>query len=93
VADLVRGKTVAEALTLLKFSPRRSAPALVKLIKSAADNAVNNQGADREKLFIKSITVDKGLVLKRFMPRARGSASRINRRQSRLNVELAERPR
>lgn len=89
VADLVRGKSVEEALLVLKFLPKRSAESMSRMIASAAANAVA-AGADRGKLYIKSIAVDKGLVMKRFMPRARGSASRINRRLSHLNVVLAE---
>lgn len=89
VADLVRGKSVEEALLVLKFLPKRSAESMARMISSAAANAAA-AGADRSKLYIKSIVVNKGLVMKRFMPRARGSASRINRRLSHLNVVLAE---
>lgn len=88
VADLVRGKKVNEALTILKFLPGKSAEPLAKLIKSAADNAVANQGVKREDLVIDTITVDKGIVLKRFMPRARGRATMIRRRRSHVKVNL-----
>ncbi len=89
VADLVRGKKVEEALTILKFLQKRSAESMGKMISSAVANAVAG-GANKDRLYVKTITVDKGLVMKRFMPRARGSASRINRRLSHLSVTLAE---
>lgn len=89
VANLVKGKKVDEALTILSFLPRRSASEVAKLIRSAAANAAA-AGASREQLYIKSLTVNKGLVLKRLMPRAHGRASRINRRLSHLSVVLGE---
>ncbi len=89
VADLVRGKTVAEALTVLRFVDKRAAEPVAKLIKSAEANAVSN-GKNAGSLVINKIAVDKGAVLKRFMPRARGSASRINKRNSHIVVELGE---
>lgn len=87
VTDMIKGKKVSEALSILKFSPQRSTESIAKLIASAVANATT-KGADKDSLYIKSITVNKGLVMKRFMPRARGSASRINRRFSHLKVEL-----
>lgn len=90
VADLVRGKKVSEALSILKFLPGKSAEPLAKLIRSAADNAVKNDQAKRESLVIDRITVDKGIVLKRFMPRARGRASMIRRRRAHVKINLKE---
>ena len=87
LADLVRGKKVAKALEVLSFTNKRAAEPVVKLINSAVANA-KQHGADVEKLFIKSIAVDKGIVLKRFMPRARGSAAQILKRASHISVEL-----
>ena len=89
VADLVRGKTVAEALVVLRFVDKRAADPFAKLIKSAEANAISN-GKSAERLIISKVAVDKGSVLKRFMPRARGSASRINKRNSHIFVELGE---
>ncbi len=89
LADLVRGKKVADALATLEFVNKRAAEPFAKLIKSAKANAVNH-GAAEGKLFIKAVAVDKGTVMKRFMPRARGSASPINRRNSHLSIELGE---
>ncbi len=87
IADLVRGKSVANALETLKFVNKRASEPFAKLIRSAESNA-KSQGVDVSALIVKTITVDKGTVLKRFMPRARGTAARINKRSSHLNVEL-----
>lgn len=87
IADLVRGKKVGKALEMLAFVNKRAALPFIKLIESAAANA-KSQGADVSTLVIKTVAVDKGTVLKRFMPRARGSASRINKRNSHIKVEL-----
>lgn len=89
IADLVRGKKAEEALTILKFVDKRAAGPFAKVIASAIANA-KSQGKNVDKLFIKRVAVDKGMVLKRFMPRARGSASRINKRNSHISVELGE---
>jgi len=87
IADLVRGKSAADALTTLRFVDKRAAQPFAKLIESAVANA-KVQGANLDKLFIKAVQVNKAPTLKRFMPRARGSASRINKRNSHISVEL-----
>jgi large subunit ribosomal protein L22 len=87
LADLVRGKKVAQALEALSFMNKRAAEPVMKLINSAVANA-KHEGVDAKNLFVKSITVDKGMVLKRIMPRARGSAARILKRSSHIAVEL-----
>lgn len=87
IADLVRGKRVQEALTTLQFLDKRAAGPVAKVIASATANATQ-QGAKKEKLFIKTVTVNKAATHKRIMPRARGSASRINKRNSHILVEL-----
>ena len=89
LADVVRGKKVNEALAALKFVDKRAAGPFSKVIESALANAVQT-GKQAETLFIKKVAVDKGTVLKRFRPRARGSASRINKRNSHISVELGE---
>jgi large subunit ribosomal protein L22 len=89
IADLVRGKKVEDALATLKFVDKRASGPFAKVIASAVANA-KDQGKSTETLFIKAVAVDKGTVLKRFMPRARGSASRINKRNSHIRVELGE---
>lgn len=85
VAKSVRGKKVQEAVTILGFMPKRAALPLKKLI----DSAVANSGMPKDELVVKNIEVNKGLVMKRFMPRARGSAYPINKRTSHVLVTLA----
>lgn len=87
IADLVRGKQVTKALETLKFVNKRASEPFSKLILSAMANA-RTQGVAAESLVIKSVAVNKGMVLKRIMPRARGTAARINKRSSHLTVEL-----
>ena len=88
-ADLVRGKKVSEALTTLQFVDKRAADPFAKVIKSAVANAAD-QGQNVENLVVKTVTVNKGVTYRRMMPRARGSASRINKRNSHIRVELGE---
>ena len=87
MADLVRGKRIGDALTALSFLDKRAALPMKKTLESAVANAVA-QGKKQEELFVAKIAVDKGTVSRRFMPRARGSASPINRRSSHISVEL-----
>lgn len=89
LADLVRGKSVTDALTTLQFVDKRASQPFAKVIKSAIANA-KDQGTTSDNLFIKTVEVNKGTVLKRSMPRARGSASPINKRNSHISVELGE---
>lgn len=90
VADAIRGKSALEGERLLKFMAKKSALPVSKLLRSAISNAKNNFNIGTEKLFVKSITVDKGPVLKRIMPRARGSASPIHKHTSHISITLAE---
>ncbi len=92
VADLIKGKDVGAASIELSFLPKRAAKIFEKLLSSAEANAKQNFSLDKENLFIKDLRVDKGIVLKRSMPRARGSASRINKRTSHIVLTLAEKP-
>jgi large subunit ribosomal protein L22 len=87
IADLVRGKKVTEALTTLQFVDKRASDPFSKVIKSAVANAAD-QGVSTDNLVVKTVTVNKGVTYKRMMPRARGSASRINKRNSHILVEL-----
>ena len=91
VLDLVRGKDVKESLAILKFTPRNTAPVVSKLIKSAVANATNNHQMNEEKLYVKTIYADEARVLKRWMPRAKGSASQILKRSSHITVVVDER--
>lgn len=89
IADLVRGKRVKDALTTLQFVDKRAAEPFAKVIKSAVANA-KDQGKNVENLRVSKVSVDKGITFKRIMPRARGSAGRINKRNSHITVELSE---
>lgn len=90
VADLVRNKKIDEAEKLLKFSYKKSAEPFLKLLKSAVFNAKNNFNIEEDGLFVKELKVDKGRTLKRWMPRARGVAKRINKRTSHISLILSE---
>ncbi len=87
IADLIRGKKVNEALRQLGFINKRAADPFAKVINSAVANA-KRDGRSAESLKISKVSVDKGTTFTRFMPRARGSASPINRRSSHITVEL-----
>lgn len=87
VADLIRGKKVKDALNILQFVDKRAAEPFAKVVRSAAANATQ-QGKNIDSLKIAKVSVDKGPTFKRFKPRARGSASRINKRNSHIVVEL-----
>ena len=91
VIDLVRGKTVAEAQAILKNVNKAASPIVLKLINSAAANAVNNHGMSSDKLFVKEIYANEGIKMKRFMPRAKGRASGLVKKTSHINVVVAER--
>lgn len=88
VADLVRGKSVAEAKLQLAFNKKRASEPVLKLINSAVANADHNFNIDTATLRIKSIMVDQGPMLKRFMPRAFGRAAEIQKRMSHIRLVL-----
>jgi len=90
VIDLIRGKKVGEALAILKFTPRRAATAIEKVVKSAAANAEHNMELDKDSLFIAEAYVDQGPTLKRFSPRAMGRADLMRRRTSHITVVVRE---
>lgn len=89
VADLLKGKRVAEAFTQLNSMPKRASGPIGQLLKSAVANA-KQAGVSEDNLYVSNVTVDKGIVMKRSMPRARGSASRINKRTSHVALTLIE---
>lgn len=90
VADTVRRKSVGQARIILKFSKRKGARHLFKLLDSASANAKHNSGLDPEKLSIERLTVDEGPVFKRFMARARGTPSLIRKKTSHVKMVLGE---
>ncbi len=91
VIDLVRGKDVAVALAILANTNKSAVTPVTKLIKSAAANAVNNNKMDESKLYIAEIYAGDGPRLKRFRPRAKGSAASIIKRTSHITVVVKER--
>ncbi len=91
VSDLVKGKGVSEALELLSVTTKSAARPLRKLLLSAVKNAKNAFDVDEKSLYVKDFRVDAGAVLKRSMPRARGSAFQILKRTSHISLVLGER--
>ncbi len=90
VADLVRGKGVNDALAILRFAPQRAAKPISKVVRSAQANAEHNHSMDAEELFIKTICIDEGPILKRFQARARGRADVKRRRTCHITVVVAD---
>ncbi|HEX9243356.1 MAG TPA: 50S ribosomal protein L22 [Anaeromyxobacter sp.] len=89
VADHVRGQKVGDALALLKFTPQAAAAPLAKLLRSAVANAEQKGGhVDVDALFVKTLMVDQGPKMRRFMPRAMGRAYRVEKKTSHVYVEL-----
>lgn len=90
VADLIRGKSVEEALDILTFSPKKGARIVKKLLESAVANAEHNDGADIDELKVSTIYVDEGMTMKRIRPRAKGRADRIFKRTCHITVKVAD---
>ncbi|HEY6854714.1 MAG TPA: 50S ribosomal protein L22 [Mycobacterium sp.] len=92
VIDLVRGKSVAEALDILRWAPQAASVPVAKVIASAAANAQNNNGLDPATLVVATVYADGGPTAKRIRPRAQGRAFRIRRRTSHITVVVESRP-
>lgn len=90
VLKLIRRKSLREALAILKYTPKAASSVLIKLLESAAANAVNNNSLDREKLYVHEAFANPGALMKRFQPRSRGSAFSIMKRSSHITVVLKE---
>ena len=86
VADMIRGKDVAQALNILTFSPKKGAELIKKVLESAIANAEHNNGADIDELKVVTIYVDKAASLKRFQARAKGRGNRIEKQTCHINV-------
>ena len=91
VTDLVRGKDLNEALTILKFTPGKGSELIEKVVKSAAANAENNHDMDPDKLYVAEINANQGPTMKRWRPGAQGRAGMILKRTSHIYVTLKER--
>ena len=90
IANLIRGKSVATAIDMLNFTSKKAARPMVKLLHSAVANAVETGEMDVDRLIVKTVMVDEGRTMKRFMPRAMGRATKINKRTSHITVVLSE---
>lgn len=90
VADLVRGKSAADALDILKVCNKKSAGIMIKLINSAIANATHTATVDVDRLVLSEIYVDDGATWKRFIPRAQGRATTIRKRTSHITVKVQE---
>jgi large subunit ribosomal protein L22 len=92
VIDLVRGKSVTEALDILRWAPQAASEPVAKVIASAAANAQNNNGLDPATLVVATVFADEGPTAKRIRPRAQGRAYRIRKRTSHITVVVESRP-
>ncbi|MCR8969696.1 50S ribosomal protein L22 [Facklamia sp. 7083-14-GEN3] len=90
VMDLIRGKQVGEAMAILKFTPKAGSPIIEKVLKSAIANAEHNYDLDLETLYVSEAYVNEGPTMKRFRPRAKGSASPILKRTSHITIVVSE---
>ncbi len=91
VVDQIRGREVESALNILKFTPKRAAAIVTKVLRTAIANAETTQTVDVDRLYVKRVTVDEGGMWKRFMPRAQGRATRIRKRLSHVTIVIDER--
>ena len=90
VLDAIRGKDVQTALAILEYNPRYASGLIKKLLESAIANAENNNGMNRENLYVAECYANKGPTMKRIQPRAQGRAYRIEKRMSHITVVLDE---
>lgn len=90
VMDLIRGKNVAEAFAILRFTPKVGAEAVEKVLRSAVANAENNFNMDVDNLYVSTCFVDQGPTLKRIHPRSRGQAFKILKRTSHITIVVDE---
>ncbi len=91
VAAEIRGKSIDEAIAILKFTPKRGATELEKVLKSAVANAENNLDLDRDNLYVSQAYADQGPTLKRWRPRSQGRAYQILKRSSHIGIVVSER--
>ncbi len=96
VVDLIRGKSVPEAVALMRFAPQSASDPVLKVLQSAVANArfaadQTGEAFDETDLVVSAAYVDEGPTMKRFRPRAQGRASRINKRTSHISVHVAPR--
>ncbi|MFZ5590512.1 MAG: 50S ribosomal protein L22 [Bacillota bacterium] len=92
VIDLIRGKSVREALAILRYTPKKASAMISKVVKSAAANAENNHEMNRDNLYIAACYVDEGPTIKRYQARAMGRADILRKRTSHITVVVREKP-
>lgn len=90
VIDMIRGKKVSEALSILEYTPKAASEPVTKLLKSAMANAENNLGMDTSNLYVAEVYANQGPTLKRLRARAQGRANRIRKRTSHISIVLDE---
>ena len=90
VADLIRGKPVDQAISLLAYTPKKGAALIRKLLESAIANAEHNDGADVDALKVKSVLVERGTFLKRFQARAKGRGNRVLKHSCNIYVTVGD---
>ncbi|HEY3353318.1 MAG TPA: 50S ribosomal protein L22 [Polyangia bacterium] len=90
VANMIRGKDIDEAMAILRFQQRKAAKVMRKLLVSAIANAHTNHQLEVDNLIVKTVLVDGGPILKRWMPRAMGRANRMNRRTTHVTIVVGE---
>jgi large subunit ribosomal protein L22 len=91
VVDMIRGKSIEQALGILEYTPKRAAKLVAKTLKSAVANAEHAQRVDVDQLYVKRVWVDEGPTAKRFLPRAHGRATPVMKRTSHITVVVDER--
>lgn len=90
VADMVRRAEVSTAVNILKFTPKKGAELVLKLLESAISNAENTYAADIDELIVSQIFVDEATTLKRMMPRAKGRGNRISKRRCHITIKVSD---
>ena len=90
VCDQIKGKNVHEAIAIVRNTPKSASMTILKLLKSAEANAINNNGLDEDSLYVVEAFASQGTTMKRVRPRARGSADRIKKRTSHITVVVKE---
>jgi len=90
VLDLIKGKTLAEAYAIVRYTPKAASEIIYKLLRSAEANAVNNFGLDASKLYVADAYANAGSIMKRMQPVSRGRGNRIDKRMSHITVVVKE---
>jgi len=90
IADMIRKMSVSKAVDVLKFTPKKGAGLMLKLLESAIANAENNNGADIDDLTVGVVFVDEATTLKRISPRAKGRANRISKRNCHITIKVSD---